>query len=153
MCEVTPDLRERIPYSMHAPSQARRLVEGALCRAHARDAEAAVTLLASELVADVMLHGEPPLTLSMECRGGDVCLLVEDGAQAPPQVQSAHRDLTLLLVGKVAREWGIEATDEGTVRWCVVPTGVVPPDRRRKVAHGGPSDRDGHLANRTRVRL
>jgi hypothetical protein len=143
MCTTTPTTTDRLPAV--APAAARTFVRDSLCGAHARDAEAAAMLLASELVTDAILCGEVPASITLECRESELSLEVSStqaGAAAPSP--SWQRELTMLLMNKVARTWGTDRVGDGVVRWCTVPTGTVPashPARRRLAAVG-----DGVLA-------
>jgi hypothetical protein len=108
-------------------------VRACLCRAHADAAEAAVELVASELVTDSVRRGAPPIDLTVECQVSLVEVIVADRGQWLPRDETVDVDLSWVLVDKIARAWGIEPAASGRRLWCTVPTGQPPraTDRRR----------------------
>jgi hypothetical protein len=101
-------------------------VRACLCRTHADAAEAAVELVASELVTDSVRRGAPPIDLTVECQVGLVEVVVADRGQWLPLAESADADLSWVLIDKIARTWGIEPAPSGRRLWCTVPTGQPP---------------------------
>lgn len=125
MCEQTPISRTRLA-SVEAPRQARAVVRDSLCRAHAEAAEAAVELVASELVTESVRHGAPPLELFLHCQVSHVAVEVTDGGPWRPLTDDARSDLSWVLVAKIARAWGGEPVPTGRRLWCTVPSGGSP---------------------------
>lgn len=125
MCDVTPDSTTTVPASLEAPALAREFVEAHSCPAHGATADVAVQLLASELVTNAVLYGAPPITLHLSCSGYALHLEVRDRERADGPAADAD-GLGMLLVDKVANEWGATRTERGRTVWCTVRTGVVP---------------------------
>lgn len=133
MCAITPSASSPLPASPHASALARAFAQSHLCPEHGREAGSAVMLLTSELVTHALLHGDPPITVSVECEVSHVRIEVTDTKPAEPRPRAAPDDLgaddlSLVLIDKISRQWGKETTpDGGETFWCTVPTGVVPP--------------------------
>ena len=125
MCDFTPATTVTLAKSVQAPGMARAFVRQAACPEHAEQAEAAVELLVSELVTNAVLHGESPIWLEIQCAVHEVRVGVHDGDKTKP-VQMTADGMGLLLVDKVARDWGTDLLDDGKAVWCVVPTGCMP---------------------------
>lgn len=125
MCDVTPESTTTVPASLGAPALAREFVETHSCPVHGATADVAAQLLASELVTNAVLYGAPPITLHLSCSGYALHLEVRDRERADGRAPEAD-GLGMLLVDKVANDWG--ATRAAGVRtvWCTVRTGVVP---------------------------
>ena len=147
MCDKTPKTFVSLSTSVDAPSRARSFADSALCPDHAAEADAAVKLMASEFVTDAVLYGAAPIEVSLECRVSDCVVTVTERSTArrEPEGAATHRlgttrsgsgtpqrELSMLLVDKVAREWGIEPGAEGRRLWCTVPTGTVVHGSRRR---------------------
>jgi len=136
MCRTTPTATCALPATPEAASLARSWVRERLCREHAAAAEGAATLLASEAVTMAVLHGRPPLAVSVECRVTRVLISVADAADGDlvpgdpvpgdPVPGDLDDRLRVTLISKVAREWGVDNVEGGKVLWCTVPTGAVP---------------------------
>ncbi|PPK90804.1 histidine kinase-like protein [Kineococcus xinjiangensis] len=84
-----------------------------------------VELVATELVANAVEHGRPPLRLAVERLGGDVRVRVEDGEPALPVRRDSPADATsgrgIALVEHLSRRWGAERGAGGKVVWCDLP--------------------------------
>lgn len=127
MCVVTQSASSPLPATPHASALARAFAQSHTCQEHGREAESAVMLLTSELVTHVVLHGEPPITVSVECQVSQVRIAVMDAKVDKPPPGSLPGDLSLVLIEKISREWGKETLDGAETIWCTVPTGVIPP--------------------------
>jgi hypothetical protein len=136
MCEKTSPASVSLAATEEAPARARSAAGTCLCLHHAADARAAVSLLTSELVTDAVMFGAPPIEISLECRVTDYLVTVTDGGSLGAHfngrdgvmyqgAEEPHRELSMLIIDKVARDWGIESRPGGRNLWCVVPTGTL----------------------------
>lgn len=79
------------------------------------------TLLANELVANAIAHGEGPISLSMEIEGDRVRVAVTDeGAVLPVLRESsptAESGRGLAIVNALATRWGVDPTSHGKSVW------------------------------------
>jgi anti-sigma regulatory factor (Ser/Thr protein kinase) len=130
-----------------AASQARTLARGWLA-SWASDADGVITdvcLAVSELAANAVEHGAPPVTLTLSaerrCSGISVTAAVHDASPRMPQVFDAapddERHRGLLLVAAVSRARGVrDAADGGKDVWfeITVPgtASQVPAPRRAR---------------------
>lgn len=128
MCDVTADAEASLPSSLQSPALARDFVEEHACSAHAGRAAVAVQLLASELVTNAVLYGAPPITLELACSGYRLHLRVTEKTRSDSPVPASD-GLGMLLVDKVAHEWGTTPTPTGKTVWCTVRTGFLPAQR------------------------
>jgi anti-sigma regulatory factor (Ser/Thr protein kinase) len=131
MCEATPDATVHLPDSVHAPADARDFVSSVLCPYHGESAESAVKLVTSELVTNAVLYGAPPISFAVACAVHEIRISVMDGNTEMPVLPGPQEGLGLLLVEKIAREWGTSVKPDGKVVWCAIPTGVVPEEKAR----------------------
>jgi anti-sigma regulatory factor (Ser/Thr protein kinase) len=98
--------------------------------AHAADLPDAVAgdieLLASELVANAVLHGGGPVTVGLERTGHHVRVEVSDTSEDLPTLRApedllAERGRGFLLVDRLASRWGFERRrDDGKTVWFEV---------------------------------
>ncbi len=86
-------------------------------------------LVVTELVANAVLHGAPPVLLTMDATAAGVRLEVRDhGAGVPASVTRPADALTgrgLSLVGAVTGEWGVRQEQQGKTVWAVLGTAPV----------------------------
>lgn len=133
MCRETPPLACQLPPSTEAPTFARDLVARNLCREHALLAELPALMLVSELVAYAVVYGAPPFELTVSCEERELRIAV--GARWLPETEEnpvdeeGSAELRDRIIHKVAREWGVDRSDEGAVYWCTLPTGAMPGQR------------------------
>ena len=85
-----------------------------------------VELLTTELVANAVEHGRPPLRLGVERLPAALRLRVADGNPDPPvrrhqQPAEATSGRGIALVEQLSRAWGAEPAAGGKVVWCDVP--------------------------------
>ena len=80
------------------------------------DAAPDAALVLSELYANAVLHGQPPVRVRAEAATGRVQLRVEDAANSfgDPRPDSQG----LRLVAALARDWGIAVSDAGKTVWA-----------------------------------
>lgn len=147
MCDVTPDDSVTYAASLASPTDARTYVRQHGCPAHAAIALDALLLIASELVTNAVRYGRPPIVLRLSCLVSEVRLSVADAGPGLPLEQGRRPrlgeteprlppeqgtcgglGLGLLIVAKVAREWGTAPLANGKEIWCRVPTGMVQTD-------------------------
>ena len=119
----------QLPPDATAPAHARRLLEGALS---AWSDPSDAVLIASELVANMVRHGEDPFTLGAAvvdtCRAGrQVRLTATNVSRSPtasPHVVQAEAGALngrgLAMVAALSEEWGWTQTDGLTIVWVVV---------------------------------
>jgi len=98
-------------------------VRDALCRTHANLAESAAELLTAELVTDALRHGALQIELTLDCQVAE-CLIEVVHRREGRTPHQPTTDLTWLLIDKIAREWGVHATQEMRELWATIPTGV-----------------------------
>ena len=111
-----------------APAQGRELVERA-CRAWRLTAlTAAASLVVSELCANAVVHGRPPLRLLVARTRTSLHLVVRDGSPQPPVArprrphgQPAESGNGMHLVSAFAGAWGTWPTVDGKVVWATIP--------------------------------
>ena len=111
-----------LPAAPAAASSARRfarstLEEQGITGTVLDDAE----LLVSELVTNAVLHAGTATRVDIDVRGQRVRISVFDGDSRLPQVQHYEPDAItgrgLLLVQRIARQWGAERLPNGKVVW------------------------------------
>jgi anti-sigma regulatory factor (Ser/Thr protein kinase) len=80
-------------------------------------------LLVSELAANAVLHGGPPIIVRVECDGGEgLRVSVTDGNPEPPNPRDAGPEAGsgrgLRLVDVISSRWGVDPRPgEGKVVW------------------------------------
>jgi serine phosphatase RsbU (regulator of sigma subunit)/anti-sigma regulatory factor (Ser/Thr protein kinase) len=86
-----------------------------------------VTLLASEMVTNAMVHTEGPATLELRRDGDTVRLRVSDADTRPPQLREGPEpDLEsdggrgMVLVEALSSSWGVEPSGSGKTVWADV---------------------------------
>lgn len=81
----------------------------------------------SELVANAVLHGSPPIVLTVESTADRIIVAVGDASRTPPSPRVPR--LTepggrgTLIVGRLADRWGVDFLPHGKWVWCLI---VVP---------------------------
>lgn len=113
-------MRIDLPPDPTSAAVARRAVADAC-----RDTDADLDLLklcTSELVANAVLHGSPPLELEILVRDSSIRVEVRDGNSNPalrrkPVGADTLSGRGLGIVEAVAARWGSEATGTGKVTW------------------------------------
>ena len=106
--EVSPDV--------HAPQRVRAALETEF--ADLGDALFAAQVIASELVTNAILHGEPPVRLEVFANATCLRLVVHDSR---PDVGRATPDSRgLRIVNILAKDWGMAPTAAGKCFWAEV---------------------------------
>jgi anti-sigma regulatory factor (Ser/Thr protein kinase) len=113
-----------LPDSSAAPGLARRYLRHQACPDHLTD-PGDTLLLASELVTNALLHGEPPIELEMRCAGGRTIVRVTDFGEPPvlprnPLAADALSGRGLRLLEALADDWGVETHTRGKTFWFAV---------------------------------
>jgi anti-sigma regulatory factor (Ser/Thr protein kinase) len=114
-----------------APAQGRAVVERA-CRAwRLADLVPAASLVVSELCANAVTHGLPPVRLVIARTATSLHLVVRDGSpQAPllrprrPDGQPMESGNGMHLVSAFVRAWGTRPTADGKAVWATIPIGA-----------------------------
>ena len=110
---------------------ARRFVEGVLTDAGLGDLAYTATLLVSELVANAVLHtGNTPIEVVVKPTGDRARIEVHDGSPVLP-VRKNYSTMSgtgrgLVLVDRMAADWGAEATAGGKMVWFELAPGGAP---------------------------
>lgn len=121
-----------LPFELRSVGEARRWVASMLA-GWSEDGVRAATLVASEMVANVMLHARTAAHLVADVHGDRLRVEVSDGDSRLPAVKHYADDAPtgrgLRLVGGLAEAWGVERRPGGKAVWAVVadrpwPAGV-----------------------------
>jgi anti-sigma regulatory factor (Ser/Thr protein kinase) len=82
-------------------------------------------LLATELVANAIVHGRAPIELRVRRGAVEITLEVDDGATVLPRKlrldPEDEHGRGLQLVAIVADRWGTRPLRDGKTVWCVLP--------------------------------
>ncbi|MFF8267023.1 SpoIIE family protein phosphatase [Streptomyces sp. NPDC016562] len=117
-------LRQRLePGDPEAPALARHLIRAAADAWGASDRADEIELAADELMTNALVHTESGGDVSLRLTGqGRIRIEVEDGSSALPRRREAGdwavSGRGLLLVERLADEWGVEARGGGKCVWC-----------------------------------
>jgi serine phosphatase RsbU (regulator of sigma subunit)/anti-sigma regulatory factor (Ser/Thr protein kinase) len=101
-------------------------------------------LVVSELLANALQHGLPPVSVRVQASPTRVMIEVRDASlRSPIRVRASNENMTgrgLALVDRLAAAWGVEAREEGgkTV-WCEL-TGDAAVETHRRSRRGAPLD-------------
>jgi anti-sigma regulatory factor (Ser/Thr protein kinase) len=118
------DVRARttLPSSVNTPAAAREFVRQNVDGDPRRLED--VTLVVSELVTNAVVHGDGDITLDVVVGPGKVHVEVEDLAPTLPGRLDvgveAESGRGLLLVSRVAKQWGVRRAHRGKVVWADV---------------------------------
>ena len=106
-----------LPVERSAASRARRFTRDVLTRLGVADGVVDdAELLVSELVTNAVLHARSESRIDVERADGSVRVTVYDNSPALPRLRNYGADAVtgrgLLLVDRLAREWGVEKIAE-----------------------------------------
>ncbi len=138
MCQITAAATTRLPTDPSAARQARAFLRGARCPAHHASVLDDAELLTSELVTNAVLHGAPPVTISVQCDTTEgMRIRVTDGSARRPRPRDAAPadpgGRGMALVDLLSAAWGAEPTDCGKEVWFLLRA---PSDARTRVQGG-----------------
>ena len=112
-----------LPYDLNSASRARRFVEQFVANRKLDGKADVLCLIASELVANAILHGTAPVELTLEHQDGEVTIEVADGdpsiddiLRAVDQAEEGGRGLS--IVAALAERWGTRPLRSGKVVWA-----------------------------------
>ena len=116
-----------LPADLRAIGDARAFAVATLARWGLGPLTDTVTLLASEMVTNAMVHTEGPATLELRRDGDTVRLRVSDADTRPPQLREGPEpDLEsdggrgMVLVEALSSSWGVEPSGSGKTVWADV---------------------------------
>jgi hypothetical protein len=118
--EILPFLLDDLLPIAGAVRQARNVVTDACLRWDLPDLVASASLIASELVGNVVDHAGTMATLRVSLRPRFVTIAVRDGSTEEPRRvhPTAEGGRGLMLVAAMARSWGWLPVDGGKVVWA-----------------------------------
>jgi len=116
-----------LPADLRAIGDARDFALATLTRWGLGPLSDTITLLASEMVTNAMVHTEGPATLELRRDGNTVRLRVSDADTRPPQLREGPEpDLEsdggrgMVLVEALSTSWGVEPSGSGKTVWADV---------------------------------
>ncbi len=125
---VPPRIRQLYQPARDAAQHARTLVSGACAGWRVPAAAATAELVASELVANAVVHARTVLELSVMHRPPYLYLAVRDGDDrrirfARQVSDTAEHGRGLLVIDALAASWGTIGTGDGKVVWATLRVG------------------------------
>ena len=122
-------IRVRLRPVPDACRQARQVVTRAFAAWHISDLTSTATLVATELVANVVRHAHTTMEFTIALRNGRVALTVRDGSTRMPRtVEPGLADAGgrgLRLVRDLTDGWGVLPVSDGKVIWTTMTAGGV----------------------------
>jgi anti-anti-sigma regulatory factor len=116
-----PRIRVRLRPVPDACRQVRNLVGQACAAWHRADLTATASLIATELVANVVRHAHTTMEFTVGLQGGRLSMTVRDGSRRMPKpADSGPQDAGgrgLRLVRDLTEAWGVLAIPDGKVVW------------------------------------
>ncbi|MFG1610813.1 ATP-binding protein [Actinoplanes sp. NPDC049265] len=114
-------IRVRLKPVPDACRQVRQLVHQACVAWHAGEAAASASLVATELVANVVRHAHTTMEFTLGLRDNRLCLTVRDGSRRLPRAVDPTLTETggrgLRLVRALTESWGVHPFTDGKVVW------------------------------------
>jgi anti-sigma regulatory factor (Ser/Thr protein kinase) len=124
----TPSLRVRLRPVPEACRQVRHLVTQACTAWQRTDATATATLVATELVANVVRHAHTTMEFTLGLRDGRLTMAVRDRSRLMPRtLDPAVTDAGgrgLRLVRELTDTWGVLPVTDGKVVWTQLTAGA-----------------------------
>ena len=116
----------RLPSSLEAPRDARAFARSTLASWGLADQSHTVELLTTELVANVVVHVDEPVSLRLRRASDALRVEVDDPSPVAPELQHPAPDEThgrgILLISTLASRWGAERRREGKTVWFELDT-------------------------------
>jgi anti-sigma regulatory factor (Ser/Thr protein kinase) len=114
-----------LPSEPGAARTARRFVQESLRAWKVDDTDHVAELLTDELVSNVVRHVGSPMQVRASRTGSSIRIGVDDASTAPP-IRRDPEELDehgrgILLVERIAAEWGVDVHDAGKTIWFVIP--------------------------------
>jgi len=115
-----------LPYDATSPQLARRFVERYAAERSLDGAPAVLSVIASELVTNAIVHGAAPVELALRYEDGAVTIEVSDGDSRTDAVQQRDPDRAELggrglgVVAFLADRWGTRSLPAGKAVWVTV---------------------------------
>ncbi|MEV4642701.1 ATP-binding protein [Actinoplanes sp. NPDC049548] len=123
---MLPTISDELLPIKGAARQARNVATDACLRWDLPDLVAPASLIASELVSNVVDHAHTMMTLRMSVRRRYLHIAVRDGSSEPPELRpttpSASSGRGLMLVKASAHSWGWLPCEGGKVVWASLST-------------------------------
>jgi anti-sigma regulatory factor (Ser/Thr protein kinase) len=111
----------QVASSVEAPTCLRGFTRSVLAAWELETCSAAVELLVTELVANVVVHVGSPVTVRLSRPAGRIRVEVDDASPALPELEHPGLEEThgrgILLVTSLASRWGAEGHDGGKTVW------------------------------------
>lgn len=122
--------RRRFPATPASAGEARRFVDDVLVQAGAEPFAYTATLLVSELVANAILHTGTSPEVVVALDGHRARVEVHDSSRQLP-VRKHYSTMSgtgrgLMMVARMATDWGAETTASGKSVWFVLDTDSTP---------------------------
>jgi anti-sigma regulatory factor (Ser/Thr protein kinase) len=121
---TTPARTLTLPGKPESVGEARKLLTTAYCGEHDARVHDDAALLVSELVANAVCHGLPPIEVEVRCDGtGSLEVRVTDHEPRPPAAahpadSEAESGRGIALVDLLSDAWGVDQIpDDGKVVW------------------------------------
>jgi anti-sigma regulatory factor (Ser/Thr protein kinase) len=117
-----------LPFDVGSACLARRFVERFVAERTLDSAVGVLSLIASELVTNAILHGAEPVELTLRCQDGEVTIEVADGDPRTDNVRLRALDQTdpggrgLRVVASLADRWGTRPSQSGKTVWATMQT-------------------------------
>lgn len=113
--------QRELPHELTAVGTARHWVNELCAAALSTRGRHILELLTSEVVANAVVHGEGPLTLTVGCSTGHVVVSVSDTSRTPPILKTVDLEATggrgVALVATLASQWGWKPEPTGKKVW------------------------------------
>jgi anti-sigma regulatory factor (Ser/Thr protein kinase) len=111
---------------LDAPRDARAFVRSTLASWGLSEQAPTVELLTTELVANVVVHVDRPVSIRLVCGRDELRIEVDDSSPLVPELQHPAPDEThgrgILLINSLASRWGTEPRGDGKTVWVELDT-------------------------------
>jgi anti-sigma regulatory factor (Ser/Thr protein kinase) len=113
-----------LPYDSESPAAARRLVRQFAVERTLNAGTGVQCLIVSELVANAVVHGAPPVELTLRYEDDEVTIEVADGDPTVERVRQGEPSRSrpdgrgLQIVASLAKRWGVRPFSSGKIVWA-----------------------------------